>query len=235
MTDCGIIFVATQHDRYVEEAVLAAGSAKHYLPSLPITLFTDRAAPTCACFDRVERIASADVGDTRANAMLDRFTALARTPYDRSLYLDTEALVVSHDAGGVFGALDTCDVALVEDVPGTSVALARTGRRMFNCGVILYRRDAAAAWQEPWRDAALRNLALARETPVPLIPEIAAVEDQAVRAWLLGLDKIALLSVLPPDRPQSFACVHTLDHVWNHRGPVAGADVKIHHPHTRVG
>ena len=112
---------------------------------------------------------------------------------------------------------------------------SHTGRRMFNCGVILYRCDTAPAWVEPWRAATLRNLALARQTPVPVIPEIAAVEDPAVRKWLLEVDKIALLGVLPPDRPQALARVYTLDHAWNYRGRSLDAAVKIHHPHDRTG
>lgn len=234
MTDRGIIFVATQHDRYVEEAAIAAQHVRRFVPNLPVTLFTDRPSSNTACFDQVVQITSAAIGDSRANAMINRFTALAQTPYARTLYLDTEALVVSPDLAGIFGVLETCDVALVEDVAGTSDALAYTGRRMFNCGVILYRRETAGAWLEPWRAASLRNLALARETPAPEVPEIVGVEDPAVRKWLLEVDKIALLGVLPPDRPQTLAHVHTLGHVWNYRGRCIDASVKIHHPHARA-
>lgn len=234
MSARGIIFVATQDDRYVEEAILAARSAKRHAPHIPITLFTDRAVRPGECFDAIEKITGADVGDARANAMINRFTGLSRTPYERTLYLDTDAQVTSSDVATIFDLLDSCDAALVEDVPGMSHALAHTGRRMFNCGVILYRRAPAAAWLEPWRAAALRNLALAQETPVPKIPEMTAIADPAIRRWLLAVDKIALLGVLPPDRPQTLARLAILDTSWNFRGPVADGTVRIHHPHDRV-
>lgn len=236
MTDRGIIYVATQSDRYIEEAALSAESAKRHAPDLPVTLFTDRPAQPrgIACFDNVVPIPGAIAGDARANAMINRFTGLERTPYERTLYLDTDARVVSSDVAALFGLLDEYDLALVEDAPGTSDAMGHTGRRMFNCGVILYRRSAAPAWLAPWKATALRNLALAQETPPPMIAETAAVADPAVRRWLLEVDKIALLSVLPPDRPQTLARVHILDNAWNYRGASAGPTVKIHHPHSRA-
>lgn len=234
MNERGIVYIATQQDRHVEEAFRAAEMAKRHAPGLPITLFTDRPLHAPGCFDRIEQISGAACGDVRANATLNRFIGLARTPYQRTLYLDTDANVVSGKVTGIFDVLDRSDVALVEDVPGTSDALAHTGRRMFNCGVILYRRDTGEAWLQAWREAALRNLALARETPVPVIPEVATVPSPDTRRWLLEVDKIALLGVLPPDRPQALARVHVLDHSWNYRGPAADASVNIHHPHSRA-
>lgn len=235
MSDRGIVYVATQQDRYVEEAFRAAESAKHRAPTLPITLFTDRPLRAPGCFDRIEQIYGGSLADPRANATINRITALARSPYPRTLYLDTDTRVLSGEIAEVFGLLDACDVALAEDVPGASDALAHTGRRMFNCGVILYRRDAADAWLRPWRETALRNLALAREMPVPVIPEIATVLDPGVRRWLLGVDKVALLGVLPPDRAQTLTRLYTLEGGWNFRGAAADASVKIHHPHCRDG
>lgn len=234
MSERGIVYIATQQDRYVEEALRAAEIAKRHAPTLPITLFTDRRLQAPGCFDRIEQIPAATGGGVRANATLNRFAGLARTPYQRTLYLDTDANVASGKVTGLFDVLDRCDLALVEDLPGTSDALAYTGRRMFNCGVILYRRDTADTWLRPWQDAALRNLALARETPVPVIPEIAGVVSPDVRRWLLEVDKIALLGVLPPDRAQTLARIHILDHSWNYRGPVADISVNIHHPHSRA-
>ena len=114
------------------------------------------------------------------------------------------------------------------------MARRTSGRRMFNCGVILYRRTPSPAWIGPWEALTRRNLALARETPAPFVPEIMDVADDATRRWLLAVDKIALLAVLPPDRPQDLAHVAVLEETWNYRGPCARAGVNIHHPHDRT-
>jgi hypothetical protein len=236
MAGTGVIYVATQADRYMEEALLSAESVKRHAPGTPVTLFTDRpghALAHTACFDAVEVLAKSDAGDARANAMMNRFTGLSRTPYERTLYLDTDARMM-RAAPGMFDSLDSADVAMAEDVRGTSQALAHTGRRMFNCGVILYRRDRAALWLEPWENAARRNLALARKTPAPAIPEISAVEDATVRKWLLEIDKIALLSVLRPDGENPIR-VAGLGKDWNCRTARADATTFIHHPHDREG
>lgn len=236
MTKTGVIYVAAQADCYMEEAFLSAESVKRHAPGTPITLFTDRPAHALArmaCFDALEVLTGGDAGNTRANAMMNRFAALSRTPYARTLYLDTDARMM-RPAPGMFDLLDRAAVAMAEDAQGTSQALAHTGRRMFNCGVILYRRDQAARWLLPWEAAARRNIILARETPAPVIPEIAAVEDAAVRKWLLEVDKIALLSVLRPEGENPVP-VAVLGKDWNDRAPRPGATAFIHHPHERAG
>ena len=141
----GVLFVASKQDAYVEEAFAAAASIKRQAPQLHITLFTDRtcnALLRAGLFDRVEAFASStDLGSPRPEAQLDRLACLLRSPYERTLYLDTDTRAVTPLVAQVFSALDDADIAMVEDVPEFSFTRSRTGRRMFNAGVILYRRN----------------------------------------------------------------------------------------------
>jgi hypothetical protein len=239
MTSRGIVYIATRHDCYIEEAVLSADSVKRQSPHLNITLFTDRpgnALCGLGLFDAVETIEGGALADARANAQISRILCLGRTPYARTLYLDTDARVMSQAVPALFDKLDGYDVALVEDALDTSNARTWTGLRMFNCGVILYERSARfSAVLQQWEARTRRNLALARETPLPAVPELAHIPDENVRRQLLEIDKMALRSVLPPDAPQTLARVLTLDESWNYRKAPGDRTVNILHLHDRIG
>lgn len=238
MTPHGIVYVATQQDRYIEEAFLSAESAKRQTPGLHITLFTDRpgnALCGMGLFDAVERIESGGLEDPRANAQVNRILCLGRTPYERTLYLDTDTRILSPAVPALFAKLDGYDIALVEDALDSSNARTWSGFRMFNCGVILYQKgerfsDVLRQWERRTR----RNLALARETPLPAVRELAHIPDGTVRQRLLEIDKMALWGVLPPDAPPAIARVLTLDESWNYRKAPGDKAINILHLHDRV-
>ena len=239
MTARGIVYVATQQDRFVEEAFLSAETAKRHAPGLPITLFTDlpeNGLCRLGMFDAVERVDGGGLADARANAQLNRIACLGRSPYDRTLYLDTDARVMSQAAPALFDTLDGYDIALVEDALDTSNARTWSGYRMFNCGVMLCQSgERLSALLRQWEARTRRNLALARATPLPDVPELAHVRDVALRRQLLEIDKFALWSVLPPGTPQTVARVLTLDETWNYRKPPGNRPVNILHLHDRAG
>jgi hypothetical protein len=239
MTSRGIVYIATQHDRYIEEAFLSAESAKRQSPGLRITLFTDRpgnALCGLGLFDAVETIDGGALADARANAQINRILCLGRTPYARTLYLDTDARVMSQAAPALFDKLDGYDVALVEDALDSSNARTWSGLRMFNCGVMFYQRGPRfSAVLQRWEARTRRNLALARETPLPVVSELAHIPNEHMRRQLLEIDKMALWGVLPPDAPQTFARVLTLDESWNYRKAPGNRAINILHLHDRIG
>ena len=79
MTTRGIVYVATKHDRYLEEAFLSANSVKERFPDLPITLFTDLPRhPLCLTgrFDQIETIVGVSgFGSNWAEGLLNRVRA----------------------------------------------------------------------------------------------------------------------------------------------------------------
>src|SRR5216684_1875167 len=99
MSERGIVYVAVKRDRYVEEAFLSADSVKQRFPSLSITLFTDRPQHAlCATdrFDAIEEISSATgFASSWAEGLLSRARCLRRTPYARTLHIDTDTRVLT--------------------------------------------------------------------------------------------------------------------------------------------
>ncbi len=219
----GIVYVASQDDRYVEEAFLSADSVKRRFPDLSVTLFTDRPDhPLCGVgrFDEVRRIAGVSgIASDWAAGQLNRLRSLPLTPYERTLHLDTDTRIFTHELPGLFDLLDECDLAMVETAPDDSYSRRRFGKRMFNAGLALFRRgDAVWSWLRAWAESSERNFRLAGLDPLPTLPALAHVADPDVRRKLLCMDQISLVEILGPESNKFGLRLRTLDYSWNYRG-----------------
>ena len=190
----GVVYVAFG-DRFVAEAVHSVRSLQQRCPGLPAVLFTDRPLPG-APFDEVR---VAEVGHIRAKVDL-----LAQSPFDESLYLDSDTRVV-YDLRDVFDVLDRCDVAMCHDFARKRQTMAQLVPEYaaipyafpeFNGGVILYSRSEAARrflelWQQRfhqyreqtrgWDQVSLRVAAWESRARVLTLPPEFNVRSEAVK------------------------------------------------------
>jgi len=151
----GVVYAATG-ERFVEEARQSAASLTDQHPDMPVTLFTDRAVDT-DCFDDVV------VFDDPAYDYLDKIRAVSRTPYDETLFLDTDTYIAG-DITPVFDFLERFDIA-ASYIPGHWSNLEPDWDEQgfdpdipavlpeFNTGVIVYRdtdelQDAVDQWTD---------------------------------------------------------------------------------------
>jgi hypothetical protein len=140
----GVIYVATG-ERHVAEALVSARSLKTHMPDLPVTLYTDR---------RLDRADADDVVAFAGDGYLSRIPVLERSPYERTLFLDSDTYV-SGDLAELFALLDEFDIALahapsraIYEVEGIPESFPE-----FNAGVILYRRsDGVRTAFRDWAD-----------------------------------------------------------------------------------
>jgi hypothetical protein len=96
----GVIYISI-NKKWVKEAVFSARSIKKVCPKLPITLFTDKKFKS----DYIDNfIVSSSLKGTRF-----KFDYLDKTPYDYTLYLDSDTMVVS-DIISIFDILDKFDI-----------------------------------------------------------------------------------------------------------------------------
>ena len=221
--DCGIVYVATVNDRFIEEAFLSAESVKQRFPDLAITLFTGRPEHPLSglsCFDSVQRTESVQsFGSHWAAGQLARLRCLPRTPYARTLHLDTDTRVLTEELPWLFDRLAENDVAMVETADDDSFSRLYAGLRMFNAGLILYRRtEQVWKWLDTWEKLTERNFRLADQSPEPIIPLLRNVGDGSVRRRLLYMDQISLVEILNPGGNAFGLSVLNLDYPWNHRG-----------------
>lgn len=103
----GVIYCATG-DIYIERATISAQSLKKHSPGLKCCIFTDGIADSIF-WDKVIPI---NKSDTEFNQyMLDKLIVLNSTPYQNTLYLDSDTYIMD-DISEMFQILDRFDMAL---------------------------------------------------------------------------------------------------------------------------
>lgn len=129
----GIIYVATG-TRHVAEAVRSAQSVRKHMPQVPIILYTDQVNVTFKVFTEIWEI------DQPLHSFGDKILPLKETPFERTLFLDTDTYVCG-PIYDLFEILERFDLA-------ASHAPYRPARSFvtpncfceLNSGVIAYRK-----------------------------------------------------------------------------------------------
>lgn len=96
--------------------------------------------------------------NTRANAV--KVSNLPRTPFDRTVYLDTDTFVIAN-VSDMFDLLDSYDLAATHAAgyAGLPEETVPAAFNELNGGVVVYRRSPAVwAFLEDWRAAYLRGM-----------------------------------------------------------------------------
>jgi hypothetical protein len=126
--------------KYIEEAMDAARSSLRF-NDLPHLLFADEEVA-----DPPPGLAVVRFDPVSEYPWVDRIANMRRSPFERTLYLDSDAVVVG-EIGHVFEVLDNYDVAAAFspghrglDDPAVPVAFCE-----FNCGVIAWRTSERTA------------------------------------------------------------------------------------------
>lgn len=148
----GVIYYSTG-ECYLNEAERSAASLRDVMPDVNITIYSD-IRPEIEIFDQFIEIEPGEY------PWLDRITYLKNTPYDKTLFLDTDTYV-REDIGELFEILDRFDIAAAR-TPGRNISgydyqrAALESFPDFNCGVMLYNNsldviETFTHWEEEYR------------------------------------------------------------------------------------
>jgi hypothetical protein len=149
-TACGIVYVATG-SRYLAEAEHSARSVRQVSPNVPIAIISD-GVPSCNLFDLRIDLPNPEY------SFLDKIIALTRTPFEKTLFLDTDTFAIE-PLDEIFELLDRFEMAAAAEparylyqIAGVPAAFPE-----LNTGVILYRKSESVLevirqWDEMYRD-----------------------------------------------------------------------------------
>jgi hypothetical protein len=152
----GVVYIATGRD-YIQEACLSAKSLKEHNESIHTTIFSDTNFES-PFFDQVETIddPSYDFGDSVIDPEM--------TPYDRTLFLDTDTYICE-DISDIFEVLDNFDIAAAHN-PGSRTAIHGEYKPsdipkafpQYNTGVILFKDNPNTQdFFENWSEIYINN------------------------------------------------------------------------------
>ena len=138
MEERGVVYIATGQ-KFVDEAMISARSVKKHMPEVSITLFTD-----------LENLVDAPPGPVNKvflmqevrKSCLDKMYPLTDTPYERTLFLDTDTYVCDR-IDELFEVLDNYDIAIAHppyrvqyEIKGIPECFPEP-----NTGVIVFKRS----------------------------------------------------------------------------------------------
>lgn len=169
MVTKGILYIATGK-KYVQAAIKSAKTARKYCPDLHIHLFTDLPNFQEFNFERFpspfNTVAKMDDAHYRS-----KVNYMALTPYDQTLYLDTDT-AINDDITGMFNILERFDIAMAHAMhrgSGNSLPWRIPLPDAFpelNSGVVLYRSTSKVIqflknwgdhFNSDWIEAGIRN------------------------------------------------------------------------------
>lgn len=134
----GVVYIGTG-DRIVEEILHSATSLKAVHPDMRITVFSDRN------IDRPDLFESVQIIENPEYSYIDKILPLLDTPYEETLYLDSDTIVVSA-VTALFDLLDQFDIAIaIEPKPKKLLYPTRVPESFpeYNTGVFPYRKNEA--------------------------------------------------------------------------------------------
>ena len=152
MESRGIIYIATGR-KFIEEALMSLTSVKKHMPDVPVSLFSDVEE---LVFSPPAGLDSVILLENVTRSCRDKIRPLANSPYDRTLFLDTDTFLC-RPVYDLFEMLDRFDIALAQapdryqynlpDLPDCFTEL--------NSGVIAYRRTPTVnkllvGWEETY-------------------------------------------------------------------------------------
>ncbi|MGE0449575.1 MAG: putative nucleotide-diphospho-sugar transferase [Vicinamibacterales bacterium] len=199
MTDStGVLYIASGA-KYIRAAMQSAKSVRRFCPGLATHLFAD--------WDRHGFDFAASPGPFTSVGLIDdphyrsKVDYLARTPFERTLYLDTDTLLTA-DIREMFQVLDRFDIALSHAHLRNTPVRTATWRvalppafPQFNGGVILFAaKPAVLAFLEQWRRS---------------FREAGFREDQVTLRELLWLSDLRI-ATLPPEYNTRFYKYHVM-------------------------
>lgn len=138
--DRGIIYIVSEKQPawYYKEAVFSAKSVKRWNPKIPIALFSNM-KNIDTVFDDHYPVTGAE------NGHYDKVYALANSPYDDTIFLDTDTQALK-DISPLFDMLQQHDIAIAGEpsfLKEGQEEVVGTDHYNYNTGLIVYRKNEA--------------------------------------------------------------------------------------------
>ncbi len=131
----GYIYAASKHQKYVTSALYSAGTLRDYHPEAHITLYTEEEFLDSSLLDVFDNV----VTEGAPSSKRLKLWALARTPYEKTLYIDADSAIQHADISKVFDELGDRDLMITKIRPYNGAFVYFPGGKLEDhCGVFLY-------------------------------------------------------------------------------------------------
>ena len=148
MNNNGYVYVATVNKAYYNAALRSATSLLDFYPEAKITLFTHDDWVDDEAQDIFENIITENV----PNHIRAKLWALSKSPYDVTLYLDSDTVIQHEDISKVFDFLGDNDILFTRNRPYNAkiTKLSETEEMIYHCGLFLYNTATTKQLMDSW-------------------------------------------------------------------------------------
>lgn len=145
----GFIYGVGKHDVYLKSAKISACTVKDYYPDANITLVVPRTMVDKECFEIFDRVIC---DDSVPNTERTKLWALAKTPYDLTMYLDADTFCVSEEIRDVWDQIEDNDIlfTLIREYNSNPRGFLDDPNYKYHGGVFLYNRNCISMMAEWW-------------------------------------------------------------------------------------
>lgn len=148
----GFIYGVGSNDKYLRAAKLSAYTLRDYYPEANITLCAPPRMIDAECRELFDIIISDEYTPDSARTKL---WALSKTPYDLTMYLDADTMIVSEEISTCFEQIGEHDIMFTKIRPYNSnpTGLVDDPDYKYHGGVFLYNRKCIsmmAQWWDLW-------------------------------------------------------------------------------------
>jgi hypothetical protein len=232
MTTKGVLYIATGARRFTLEAIRSARTLRYRLADVEITLFTDflhedldEEYPVFSDVVVRPEMVARDLkskSDWGSN-LLSRIEALQHTPYDHTLHIDADTLVLDEQFGNAFDWLDSHELILCPASRETSRSAGMIDAPIYYIGFIGYDitsgtvKDLLNQWVRTFRAC----LTARNRDQLPSGTSLLSTLSKADRHFLLSTAQYSLSRLLRPDHnPENLDILELDAELWNHHTPV---------------
>ncbi len=226
----GYVYVASASEAYYKAAIRSAISLKDYYPEAKITLFTHK-----VFLDYNDKKYFDDVITSIPIHVRAKMWGIARSPYDRTLYIDCDTEIRSEKIKDVFDILGDNDIMFTKIVPHVSkdIIIDSENNLEYHGGVVLYNNkpltvDLLKDWYYTYSEQ-IKLDSWEQSMFAQYNPRMKPW-DQFTMWYLLHQDKYKdIKHSLFPDGGHSFNFICLLEEDWEKNKPFHDLEQVIYH------
>lgn len=144
----GVVYAASIDKKFTLAAKNSVFSLKEHFPSVNATLYVHADVVDQECYELFDNV----VVDNVPNDARAKLWALSQTPYDTTLYLDADTVIVDDEITTVFDQLDDQDIifTLIRPYNSNPKGYLDDPRYKYHGGVFLYNRNCIKFMKQWW-------------------------------------------------------------------------------------
>jgi len=234
----GLLYCVSGYHDYLLECIDSIKSAREHCPELAICVVSDLEEGIDLLKRYADKVIPVDPLDGQfvpwGAGLLQKIKSLQMSPFERTLYLDTDTRILSSDVERISEKLERVDMAMVEATHLQSKSRRLYSHFMYNAGVIFFSSvPPVRKLLTAWKTLQIKHLQAIRDGRQDSFSYVSHLTSMRDKRYLLQNDQLAL-ALLCPRGSENEVRVKVLAPVWNWRPNELPKRRRVYIHHARI-